>query len=285
MASMKDIRQRIKVVRNIEKITSAMKMVAAARLKKAQDRAQAARPYADKMGQVMASLSHGAEGVSHPLLEVRPEENIAAIVIGADRGLAGSYNANVMRKTMQLLQERDPQSVKLVLIGRKASDFFRRRPYMVATTLGVPTAEVNFAAIRPIATKVRELFESREVDAVYLVYAQFVTAMTQRPTALKLLPIEPSVEEEEPGGEFIFEPSSGELFGRLLPRYVDTQIYRALVEAVASEYGARMTAMTAATQNAGEMIDNLTLSYNKARQAAITKELLEIVSAAEALKG
>jgi len=280
---MRDIRQRIKVVKNIQKITNAMKMVAAARLKKAQDRAQSARPYANTMNQVMANLAHVAESVDHPLLQVRPEENIAVIVIGADRGLAGSYNSNLMRMTMEFLRGRETDTVRLVLLGRKAMDFFKRRSYQVAATLSAPTSNVTFADIRPIAAKVRELFESTEVDAVYLVYSQFVTAMTQRPTILKLLPIEPIAEEMEPSGEFIFEPGAEQLFGRLLPRYVDTQIYRALVEAVASEHGARMTAMSAATSNAAEMIDTLSLSYNKARQAAITKELLEVVGGAEAL--
>lgn len=259
-------------------------MVAAARLKKAQDRAQSARPYANTMNQVMANLAHVAAGVEHPLLQVRPEENVAVIVIGADRGLAGSYNSNLMRMTMDFLRERDADTVRLVLLGRKAMDFFKRRSYKVAATLSAPTSNVTFADIRPIAAKVRELFESAEVDAVYLVYSQFVTAMTQRPTILKLLPIQPVSEEMGPSAEFIFEPGPEQLFARLLPRYVDTQIYRALVEAVASEHGARMTAMSAATTNASEMIDSLSLSYNKARQAAITKELLEVVGGAEALR-
>lgn len=284
MASIRDIRQRIKVVRNIQQITGAMKMVAAARLKKAQNRAEAARPYADKMNQVMAGLARVSAGIDHPLLEVRPEVNIAAIVIGADRGLAGSYNPNVMRRAVELLRGRDAETVRLVLMGRKAVDFFRKRSYPVAATLSVPTTNVSFAEIRTVAAKTRELFESKEVDAVYLVYSQFVTAMTQRPTVLKLLPIEAHADEEESSGEFIFEPGTEQLFARLLPRYVDTQIYRALVEAVASEQGARMTSMTAATKNAGEMIDDLTLTYNKVRQAAITKEISEIVSAAEALR-
>jgi len=283
MASIRDIRQRIKVVRNIQKITNAMKMVAAARLKKAQDRAVAARPYADTMGQVMENLSRAAASVDHPLLRVRPEEKIGVIVIGADRGLAGSYNSNVMRATARFLKDREPDTVSLVLLGRKAMDFFKRRKHPVAATLSVPTSNVTFADIRPVAAKVREMFESADVDAVYLIYSQFVTAMTQRPTVLKLLPIEPAAGELEPSGEFIFEPAADQLFGALLPRYVDTQIYRALVEAVASEHGARMTAMSAATNNAADMIESLSLTYNKVRQAAITKELLEIVGGAEAL--
>jgi F-type H+-transporting ATPase subunit gamma len=258
-------------------------MVAAARLKKAQDRATASRPYSDTMSQVMENLARVAATVDHPLLRVRPEETVGVIVIGADRGLAGSYNSNVMRATMSFLRDKERDNVRLVLLGKKAMDFFRRRGYPIAASLKAPTSDVGFAEIRPIATKVREMFESEEVDAVYLIYSQFVTAMTQRPTIIKLLPIEPAAGEMEPSGEFIFEPSAEELFGKLLPRYVDTQIYRALVEGVASEHGARMTAMTAATNNAGDMIDTLTLTYNKVRQAAITKELLEIVGGAEAL--
>lgn len=282
---MRDIRQRIKVVRNIQKITNAMKMVAAARLKKAQYRAMASRPYSDTMSQMMENLAVVAATVDHPLLRVRPEEKVGVIVIGADRGLAGSYNSNVMRAAMSFLTDKDKENIRLILLGKKAMDFFRRRGYPITASLQAPTSDVGFAEIRPIATKARELFESEEVDSVYIIYSQFVTAMTQRPTIIKLLPIEPAAGEMEPSGEFIFEPSAAELFGKLLPRYVDTQIYRALVEGVASEHGARMTAMTAATNNASDMIDNLTLTYNKARQAAITKELLEIVGGAEALTG
>jgi F-type H+-transporting ATPase subunit gamma len=287
---MRDIRRRIRVVKNIQQITNAMKMVAAARLRRAQERAEAARPYADKMFYMLESLSRAAilrqaQEVEHPLLEVRPEENIAAIVIGAERGLAGSYNASLMRAAVELLRGRDPGTVKLILFGRKAGSFLRRRPYPIVMSSSLAAANIQFADVRGAAAKVRELFASREVDAVYLVYAKFVNAAIQRPTVLKLLPIEPpGGKEEAVPTEYIFEPDAEDLLGRLLPKYVDTQVFRAAVEAVASEHGARMTAMTAATSNAGEMIDTLTLSYNKARQAAITKELLEIVGGAEALR-
>ncbi|MBI2844694.1 MAG: ATP synthase F1 subunit gamma [Armatimonadetes bacterium] len=285
MASMRDIRRRIRVVKNIQQITNAMKMVAAARLRRAQDRAETARPYADKMFFMLESLSRAAQQVEHPLLEVRPEERIAVVVIGAERGLAGSYNANIMRRTTELLKGRDPEAVKLITFGRKATTFFRRRPYEIVMSSSLPATNIQFAEVRAAAAKVRELFEAREVDAVYLVYAKFINAAVQRPTALKLLPIAPPKAEEEAGpAEYIFEPGPDELLGRLLPKYVDTQVFRSAVEAVASEHGARMTAMTSATNNAGEVIDSLTLSYNKARQAAITKELLEIVSGAEALR-
>lgn len=285
MASMRDIRRRIRVVKNIQQITNAMKMVAAARLKKAQERAEAARPYSNKMRDVMSSLSTAAQGVQNPLLEVRPEEKIGVVVIGAERGLAGSYNINIMRKTMELLDGRDPQTVRMILLGRKSISFFRRKPYPVVETAAVPSTGVSFSDIRDVTETIRSLFESQEVDAVYLVYAKFINAITQAPTAVKLLPIEPPKEEESAFAptEYIFEPDAFHLFDRLLPRYVDTLVYSAVVEAVASELGARMTAMSAATTNASDMIQNLTLSYNKARQAAITKELIEVVSGAQAL--
>jgi F-type H+-transporting ATPase subunit gamma len=286
MASMRDIRRRIGVVKNIQQITSAMKMVAAARLRRAQERAETARPYADKMFQMLESLSRAASQVEHPLLEVREETNIAVVIIGAERGLAGSYNPNLMRAATEFLKGRDPQTINLLIFGRKAEAFFRRKPYKIITASGLPASNIQFADVRDAAVKVRELFSDKEVDAVYLVYAKFINAAVQRPTVLKLLPITPPEAEEgemEPM-EYIFEPDANHLLGRLLPRYVDTQIFRAAVEAVASEHGARMTAMNSATNNAGEVIDTLTLSYNKARQASITKELLEIVGGAEALK-
>ena len=284
MATAKDIRRRIRTVKNIEKITSAMKMVAAARLRKAQARAESARPYAQKMGEVMANLASSAGGIEHPLLESREERNVAFVVIGADRGLAGSYNVNVMHRAISAIGDRSLEGVKLVLVGKKAVGFFKRRPYETVATLDVPGSEVTFNDVRRLTSQIRSMFESGEVDAVYLVYARFVTAMRQEPTVARLLPMERSVAGEAALSEFEFEPEAGKLLGALLPRYVDTQVYQSLVEAQASEQGARMTAMSSATKNAGEMIDTLTLAYNKARQAAITKELTEIVSGAEALR-
>lgn len=285
MPSTKDIRRRIRVVKNIEKITSAMKMVAAARLRKAQDRAEAARPYAEKMREVMGNLASSVGEIEHPLLEVREENNVAFVVIGADRGLAGSYNSNVMNKAVREIGDRDPKSVKLVLIGKKAVGFFKKRPYETVAELTPPGSEVAFADIRGVTTRIRSMFESGEVDSVYLVYAKFMSPMRQDPTLVKLLPMSaPAGDEEAARADFIFEPQAEQLLSALLPRYVDTQVYQALVESQASEHGARMTAMSAATKNAGEMIDSLTLQYNKARQSAITTEIMEIVSGAEALK-
>lgn len=284
MATAKDIRRRIRTVKNIEKITNAMKMVAAARLRKAQERAERARPYAEKIRQVMANLAAAAGEIEHPLLEVREENAVAFVVIGADRGLAGSYNVSVMARATTEIGERDPDKVKMVLVGKKAVAFFRRRPYEIVERLEAPGSEISFASIRGVTGVVRSMFERGEVDAVYLVYAQFVSAVQQRPTVVRLLPIARPSAEETGAADFIFEPGARELLGKLLPRYVDTQVYQALVEAQASEQGARMTAMSAATKNAGDMIDSLTLAYNKARQAAITKEITEIVGGAESLR-
>lgn len=292
MASMREIRTRIRTVRNIQKITRAMKLVAAARLKRAQGRVEAARPYAERMEQMMRRLSAAGASVSHPLLEVREEQNIAVLVITSDRGLAGSYNTNLLRIANQFLKGRDPQTVKLLLLGKKAQQFFRRQSYTVVEQHPLGSgADLSFTDVQPIVRTLRGMFESGEVDGVYVVYQRFQSAMTQVPTVLPLLPLKPPTEAvdhveevESRGGEMIFEPSADALLGTLLPRYVDTQVFRTVAEAIASEHGARMTSMSAATENAGEMISSLTLSLNRARQAAITKEIAEIVSGAEALK-
>jgi F-type H+-transporting ATPase subunit gamma len=283
MANAKDIRRRIRTVKNIEKLTNAMKMVAAARLRKAQERAEAARPYAEKMAEVMANLAGSAGEIDHPLLEVREEKNVAYVVIGAERGLAGSFNSNVMNKALREIGTRDPATVKLVLVGKKAVAFFRKKPYEIAADMEVGS-KMNFVDIKKVTTKVRTMFENSEVDAVYLIYAKFISAMRQAPTAARLLPMAKPEQHEFVKSEFVFEPEAATLLSTLLPKYVDTGVYQALVESQASEQGARMSAMSAATKNAGEMISNLTLVYNKARQAAITKEITEIVGGAEAQK-
>lgn len=282
MATAKDIRRRIRTVKNIEKITNAMKMVAAARLKKAQQRAESARPYAAKMHEVMHSLSGSAGQVQHPLLEVREEKTVGFLVVGAERGLAGSYNGNVISRAMDELAKIDHSASRLFAVGKKAIAFFRRRRFQLIGSLEASGSEVSFIEVRRITNQLRAAFESGEVDAVYLVYAKFLSPMRQEPTVVKLLPMTAPESDGRVAEEFIFEPDAAKLLGDLLPKYLETQVYQALVEAQASEHGARMTAMSAATKNAGEMIDNLTLAYNKARQAAITKEITEIVSGAEA---
>lgn len=292
MATIRELRLRIRTVRNIEKITRAMKLVAAARLKRAQDRVHAARPYAEKMEQMMRRLSAAGAAVSHPLLEVREERNIAVLVLTSDRGLCGSYNTNLLRLANQFLKDRDLESVRLILVGRKGQQSFRRRNFPIVSEHPLGSGgTLTFADVQPIVQTLRRMFENGEVDGVYVVYQRFRSAMTQIPTVLPLLPLRPPeeaaghVEEGQArGGDVLFEPSPEELLGRLLPRYVDTQVFRTFAEAIASEHGARMTSMSAATDNAGQMISSLTMSLNRARQAAITTEIAEIVSGAEALK-
>lgn len=289
MATMRQIRARIKVAKNIQQITKAMKMVAAARLKRAQDRVQAARPYAEKMREVMGSLAAAAtDNVEHPLLARREVQATGILIITADRGLAGSYNSALLRRAVEQVSGYDPERLKLYIVGKKGNAFFRRRNYNVADALSINTNAVSFAEAADITRLVRQEFESGEIDELYIVYTKFVTAITQRPTAIKLLPIE-TVEatavEPTTATDYIFEPDPAQLLGELLPRYLGTQIYQALLESVASEHGARMTSMSSATDNAGKMIRTLTLSLNRARQAGITKEISEIVGGAEALKG
>ncbi len=284
MPSTKELRRRIRVVKNIEKITSAMKMVASARLRRAQEQANAARPYAEKMQTVMSGLAQSTGSISHPLLEKREVKHVAFLIVGAERGLAGSYNQNVMSRAMKALAQYDKDQVKLLLAGKKAVTFFKRQDYEVAEVLETPGVGVSFNDIRGITTTIRDMFESGEVDAVKLVYAKFISAMNQEPTVVDLLPMSSPESADLVLPDFEFEPEAEELLGQLLPKYVDTQIYQAIVEAQASEQGARMTAMSAATKNAGEMITNLTLQYNKMRQTAITTEIMEIVVGAEALK-
>lgn len=288
MATMRQIRARIRVAKNIQQITKAMKMVAAARLKRAQDRVQAARPYAEKMREVMGSLAGAAAGaVDHPLLARREVQNTGILIFTADRGLCGSYNSNVIRRSAELAREFDPTRLRLYIAGRKGNAFFRRRDYNVAETLSVNTNNVSFGEAVAITQVIRSAFEAGDIDELYVVYTKFISPLTQRPTVIKLLPIE-TPQAEGAGGpalDYLFEPEPATLLGELLPRYLVTQVYQAVLESVASEHGARMTSMSSATDNAGKMISTLTLSLNRARQAGITKEISEIVGGAEALKG
>ncbi len=287
MATMRQIRSRIRVAKNIQQITKAMKMVAAARLKRAQDRVQAARPYAEKMREVMGSLASSASGaVDHPLLARREVANTGILILTADRGLAGSYNSAVIRRAAELAKEFDPAGLKLYIVGKKGNAFFRRRGFNVAESLSVNTNNVNFGETAALTRLVRTAFEKGDIDELYVVYTKFLSALTQRPTVLKLLPIEtPEIQPGATNLDYIFEPEPAKLLAELLPRYIVTQIYQAVLESVASEHGARMTSMSSATDNAGKMISSLTLSLNRARQAGITKEISEIVGGAEALKG
>lgn len=292
MATIRQVRQRIKVAKNIQQITKAMKMVAAARLKRAQDRVQAARPYAETMREMMTSLAKAVGGqIEHPLLAVRTPRNIGFLIVTADRGLAGSYNSAMLRRASELLRGFDKERVKLYIAGRKGIQFFRRRGFNVVEEFAIPNTGFSFAETREITNVVRNAFETEEIDVLYLLYTRFYTAITQKVVDVQLLPIQTPetgddhAENSEQVDEYIFEPSADVLLRALLPRYVEGQVYQALLESTASEHGSRMTAMSSATDNAGKMINTLTLQLNRARQAGITREISEIVGGAEALKG
>ncbi len=293
MATPRQIRGRIRTAKNIQQITKAMKMVAAARLRRAQDAVGAARPYAEKIRAVMQSLSAGGtEGLQHPLLRRSDGEpaRIGVILITGDRGLCGAYNSTVIRRANDLIKPYGPSRAKLVCIGKKGATFFKRRGFEVVAEHPVPATGISFPEAQALSRTGRELFGSGEIDALYLIYTQFFSAMTQRPQTLTILPIQPPADDapadapKQQPADYIFEPDPEVILGSLLPRYVDTQVYQAIIESVASEHGARMTSMSSATDNAGKMISGLTLSLNRARQATITKEIAEIVGGAEALK-
>jgi len=291
MASLLDMRRRIKSVKNTQQITKAMKMVAAAKLKRAQDRVTAARPYANKMSAVLGNLSSKvADEFSHPLLTPRGDENYLIVLVTADKGLAGAFNANVIKATQAFLNENDSKSSAMIPVGRKGRDFFKRRDIAIrAEYIGLTgTGSVQYTDVAEIAENVIKTFtEDESIDKVFLVFTEFKTVLSQKPVIEQLLPIPPINQEQTEEGsvqaEYIYEQPPAEIFGKLLPKQVVTQIYRAMLESVASEQGSRMTAMDSASKNAGELIDSLTLNMNRIRQAAITKEIIEVVSGAAAL--
>lgn len=284
MATLKEIRIRIRAAKNIQQITKAMKLVAAARLKKATDRVLEARPYSEKMRAIMESLSSAGELPSHPLMEKREVKRACLIVITSDRGLAGAYNTAIIRRAADFVKEQ-AKDVVLITVGRKATQFFTKRNYSVKKFWSVPSAGLTLTEAIDISKLTQEMFESGEVDAIYVCYAKFYSAIRQVPQVVQLLPIEAPVSDKPSKSvEFEFEPSPAALLNALLPRYFLTLLQQAMFEATASEFGARMTAMTSATDNAGKMINTLTLRANRERQAAITTEILEVVGGAEALK-
>ena len=286
MPSLKSIRKRIGSVRNTQQITKAMKMVSAAKLRRAQEGVVAARPYATKLAALLASVAAGTADDAHPLLR-RPGEGgkTELLLLSADRGLAGAYNSNLIRHAESFLRERAGADVTVSIVGRKGVDYFRRRTVEI-TDRWVQMTSFSVELAREIAAKLTARFVAGEVDTIVVLYSSFRSALSQVPTFETLLPI--AVEEPKPGAEvtdYVVEPGPAALLDRLLPQYVEARLYRALLEAQASEHGARMTAMDSATSNASDMIFKLTLEMNRARQAAITKELMEIVSGAEALRG
>jgi len=289
--SLRAVRRKIRSVQNIQQITLAMKMVAAAKLRRAQGQVTAGKPYFEKMQQLMERLGPEARRVEHPLLAERPEVRASAlVVITGNRGLCGSYNANLLRTAERFMAAAPNKVWKLLTVGRKGNEFLTRRTHDIESYHEQLDVGSSFAQAKVIIDAITGLFESGTVDEVYVAYTEFVTTMSQRPKVIRFLPLEPAAAEESEEtpaqsarAEFLFEPEAAEFMGSLLPRYVDTQFYHMLLEALTSEFGARMTAMTAATENAGEMIKDLTLQYNRSRQSAITTEISEVVGGAEAL--
>jgi len=286
MSGLRDIKRRITSVKNTQQITKAMKMVAASRLRRSQESIIAARPYSNKMNDVLASLALHARRTAHPLLEKRAViKNSGLLVVASDRGLCGGFNSNLIREARNFIEFHDSENLELVVVGRKAFDYFRRRPTRVINSYVDIFSPLELKTARQIAQEITDLYTKGVLDEVYMVYNEFKSVMSQTPTIVKLLPIEPFGEEVKHAVEYIYEPDSSNTLNVLLPRHIEIQIFRALLESQASEFGARMTAMDTATNNAGDLINKLTLIYNRARQASITKEILEISGGAEALKG
>ena len=288
MANLLDIRRRIKSVKNTQQITKAMKMVSAAKLKRAQDRVINARPFANKMSEVLGELAaQTTEEFNHPLLDARGDEHYLVVLVTADKGLCGAFNANLLKATQAFLKEHADKKIELVTIGRKGRDFYRRRGQIVGEYVGLTgKGRVQFEEALEVAHDIVKRFTNEEeIDKVFLIFAEFKSVLSQRIVVEQLLPISRATAEEQPAEakDYIFEQPPAEIFSHMLPRLVETQIFRALLESIASEQGARMTAMDSASKNAGELISSLTLNMNRVRQAAITREIIEIVSGASAL--
>jgi F-type H+-transporting ATPase subunit gamma len=304
--AVRDIRRRIKAVRSTQQITRAMRMVAAAKLRKAQTRAVSARAYAAKLAELLGRLTTDGAGAGHALLKVRPARRVTVLVVSADRGLAGSYNTNLFRHAETTVAEirRRSAELELLVVGRKGRDYFRRRGYAIAREeLGVPDDDLDKLS-RDFAVRLIDRFSRGETDEVVVIYSRFLSTMAQRPVEVRLLPVaapeaaglageaggEPQAEEEEAEDvaaadlRYVYEPNARSVYAMLLPKFATNQLFQAFLEARASEYAARMTAMAAATENADDLIAKLTLEMHHARQASITREIMELVSGAEALK-
>jgi F-type H+-transporting ATPase subunit gamma len=285
MPSLIDLRRRIRSVKNTQQVTKAMKMVSAAKLRRAQERVTSARPYAGMFRQVLANIASAAAGDeragAHPLLARRPEKRLLLVLFTADRGLAGAFNTNLTRASQQFVSTHAGATIQFSLSGRKGRDFWRKRGGdIVADRIGI-SEKPTYEAAAEIAREISARFEQQEADGVYLLYNEFKSILSQKLTVTRVLPAE--LPSEEARQDYIYEQPPAELLGTLLPRYVEIAVYHAMLESAASELAARMTAMEAATSNAGEMIDKLTLHMNRVRQASITKELIEVVSGAAAL--
>ena len=288
MASLKSIKKRIVSVKNTRQITKAMKMVSAAKLRRAQENVVAARPYAKKLGEVLQTLAANLEGDLHPLLEKRDAKKLLLIVITSDRGLCGGFNSNLCKAGDRYIKEKmnSYEQISVLTIGRKGYEFLKSR-YTVYKNFSNVLAKPSYQTAAMLAQEVIDGFVAGEYDQVELLYNSFRTVMSQDITFQQLLPVEPESKgtADETPVEFIYEPSVGELLAEILPKNIEVQIFKAMLETVAGEHGARMTAMDSASKNANEMIGKLTLQYNRARQAAITTELMEIISGSESIKG
>ena len=293
MPSLQDLRRKIASVKNTQKITKAMKMVAAAKLKRAQDRILEARPYAHKLRGVVANLGEHASRTSHPLLHKRDGNKTELLVVTSDRGLCGAFNANILLRAFEVLSahQNSGEQVTVSLVGRKSVDFFRRRSWSIRQEWPGVFDRLSYEHALDIGRDIVQQYNEGAFDQLYVVYNEFKSVMQQRVIIEKLLPIE-ALEEEKtspessvgPKGSYLYEPDEDELLETLLPKHFEVQAFRVLLESAAAEQAARMTAMDGATRNAGELIKKVTLFYNKTRQAAITKELMDIVGGAEALK-
>lgn len=282
MPTLLDFRRRIRSVKNTQQITRAMKFVAAARLRRAQESALAARPFARELVRVLRSIMARIESPQHPLLAHRPEERILAVVLSGERGLCGAFNTNVLRKTNEFFRARAGKTLVAIPVGRKGRDTLRKAGFSLAAEYTNVLARVEFSTAREISSLVTQLYSKEEIDAVYLIFSEFKNVLAPVLVVDKLLPVEGIGRSEDAAGtvqvDYIYEQPAEKLLDTLLPRYVETQVLRAMLESSAAEHAARMTAMESATQNAGEVIEGLTLHMNKVRQAAITREIIEIVS-------
>jgi F-type H+-transporting ATPase subunit gamma len=288
MPSLIDFRRRIRSVKNTQQITKAMKMVAAARLRRAQERVVAARPYARMLENILSNVAAATRGsdaaAENPLLARRGANKVQLVLVTADRGLAGAFNTNLIKAANEFIKRHQGQgaSVQVEAVGRKARDFYRRREGMVSGELVGVSEKPNVANARALADKLTAQYAAGEIDAVYLVYNQFRSVLRQELTEVQLLPVR--LPETGIEGDYIYEEPPADLLASLLPRYIETTIFRAMLESAASEFAARMTAMDAATSNAADVIERLTLHMNRVRQASITKEIIEVVSGASALE-
>ncbi len=286
MATLLDFRRRIRSVKNTQQITRAMKFVSAARLRRAQEAALAARPFAKELLRVLRSTMARIESPQHPLLAKRPEERILVLVLAGERGLAGAFNSNILRKAAEFVRTKQGKKIVTIPVGKKSRDALRKAGFEFAAEYVNVLARVDYGVAREISDLITELYCQDKIDAVYIVFSEFHNVVSADLTVEKLLPVEPmekekSAETAETQIDYIYEQPEQQILDRLLPRYIETQVLRALLESSAAEHAARMTAMEAATKNAGEVIEGLTLHMNKVRQAAITKEIIEIVSGAQ----